>query len=149
MKPLASPAPLAARLAANPPGIHAGRWIAGGLAVLFGLATLVEGGHVLFGCPAARAEAGHVVPFVLWFNFTAGFVYIAAGLGAVRGRAWALWLARALAVTTLAVFAALGVHILSGGAYEPRTPVAMTIRSGFWLAQAFALSRWLKGDVGA
>lgn len=113
------------------------RWIAGGLAIAFGIATVVAGGRSLFGAPSGET----VVPFVLVFNFGAGFVYVLAGIGALLGRGWAVWLARLLAVTTLAAFAALGVHILSGGAYAPRTPVAMTIRSAFWVAQALVLVR--------
>ncbi len=29
---------------------------------------------------AARVAAGNFVPFVVWFNFLAGFVYVAAGV---------------------------------------------------------------------
>lgn len=120
------------------------RWALGATAVLFGIATLVEGGHVLFGGPAARTEAGNVVPFVLLFNFSAGFVYVTAGLAALLGRSWATWLARALAVATLGVFLAFGAHVLAGGAFEPRTVVAMILRSGFWVTQAALLPRVLK-----
>jgi hypothetical protein len=111
--------------------------------VAFGLATVAEGGHVLFGGPAARAEAGDVVGFVLWFNFAAGFAYVLAGVATVARRRWAVWLARALAAATLLVFAAFAVHVLAGGAFERRTVVAMTIRSGFWLALALGLPRLL------
>ena len=113
------------------------RWIAGGLAVAFGIATVVSGGRALFGAPTGDT----VVPFVLLFNFGAGFLYLMAGVGALLGRPWAVWLARLLALTTVAVFAALGIHILSGGDYAPRTPVAMTVRSAFWVAQALVLTR--------
>lgn len=51
------------------------------VAVGFGAFTLKEGGAVLFSDGAARAAAGDYVPFVLWFNFTVGFVYIVAGIG--------------------------------------------------------------------
>jgi hypothetical protein len=120
-----------------------GRWALGATAVLFGVATLVEGGHVLFGGPAARAEAGDVVPFVLLFNFGAGFAYVVAGIAALLGRSWATWLARALALATLGIFVAFGAHVLSGGAFELRTVVAMTLRSGFWVTQALLLPRVL------
>ncbi|MBK6534270.1 MAG: hypothetical protein IPF99_33285 [Deltaproteobacteria bacterium] len=91
------------------------RWLAGGLAVAFGLATIVEGGSVLLGGPAARAEAGHVVPFVLAFNFAAGFVYVAAGAATLAGRSvGGLAGALALASSTLLVFAAFGVHVNRG-----------------------------------
>lgn len=71
------------------PRLRLGRWALGATAVLFGVATLVEGGHVLFGGPAARQEAGNVVSFVLLFNFGAGFAYVLAGLAALLGGSWA------------------------------------------------------------
>ena len=56
---------------------------AGILAVLFGVVTVFEGGRMLFGRPEIRASAGNIVPFVLWFNFIAGFAYLMVGLGPV------------------------------------------------------------------
>lgn len=106
------------------------------VAVAFGLLTLKEGGTVLFGGPQARAAAGQVVPFVLWFNFAAGFAYVAAGVGLWMQRRWALWLAVAIAASTALVFAAFGVHVLGGGAHETRTVVAMTLRTLVWAALA-------------
>ncbi|HSQ61996.1 MAG TPA: hypothetical protein VLM85_02235 [Polyangiaceae bacterium] len=123
------------------------RWLAGALAVAFGVATGVEGGHVLFGGAEARAEAGNVVPFVLVFNFSAAFVYAAAGAATLADRPWAVWLARALAASTLLVFAAFGVHVLLGGAFATRTVVAMTLRSAFWVAQSFVLPALLRRGV--
>lgn len=120
-----------------------GRLALGAIAVVFGVATLVEGGNVLFGGPAARAAAGDIVSFVLLFNFGAGFVYVIAGIATLLGQLRATWIARALAVTTLGIFVAFGVHVLSGGAFEPRTVIAMTLRSGFWVAQALLLPRVL------
>jgi uncharacterized membrane protein (DUF2068 family) len=98
----------------------------------FGLLTVKEGGTVLFGGEAARTAAGDYVPFVLWFNFVAGFAYIIAGAGLWLQRPWAAWLAVAIAAATTAVFAALGVHIYSGGVYEMRTVIAMSIRTLVW-----------------
>jgi hypothetical protein len=126
-----------------------GRIVAGLLAMLFGLATVVEGGHVLFGGPDARAAAGDVVPFVLIFNFSAGFAYLAAGAAALLGRPWTLPLARALALATLAVFVALGVHVVTGGAFERRTVAAMTLRSVFWVAQALLLPRFFRSAMAS
>ena len=125
-----------------PPNVW--RWVAGGLAVLFGLATVLEGGHILLGGSAARAAAGDVVLFVLGFNFAAGFAYIATGAATLARRGWAVWGARALAVFTLLVFVAFGVHVLEGRPYETRTMVAMTIRSTFWVVQALTLPNLLR-----
>jgi hypothetical protein len=114
------------------------------LAVAFGLLTLKAGGTVLFGGPEARAAAGDYVPFVLWFNFLAGFLYIAAGIGMAWGWWWGVRLGAGLAAATLLVFAAFGVHVLLGGAYEARTVIAMTVRSGFWLVAAAVTGRALQ-----
>jgi hypothetical protein len=100
---------------------------------LFGLLTIREGGAVLFVDGAGRAAAGDFVPFVLWFNFLAGFAYLVAGIGLLFRQAWAARAALAIALATLAVFAAFGVHAVSGGAYETRTLVAMMLRSTVWL----------------
>jgi hypothetical protein len=114
------------------------------LAIGFGLLTLKEGGATLSGDSAAVTAAGNVVPFVLWFNFVAGFAYVAAGAGLWLRRRWAAWLALAIAATTALAFAALGVHVASGGAYEQRTVAAMTLRLLVWLAiAAFARRRLL------
>ena len=106
------------------------------IAIVFGLLTVQEGGNVLFGGEAARSAAGHYVPFVLWFNFLAGFAYVLAGAGMWQRQRWAARLAIAIALATLLVFAAFLVHIGSGAAWEPRTLVAMTLRSLVWLTIA-------------
>ena len=131
-------------LESRPAGPSPWRWLAGGLALAFGAATLVEGGHTLFGGPAARAEAGEVVPFVLAFNFVAGLGYLAAGGATLAGRAWAVWAARGLAAATLTVFAAFGAVVALGSPFERRTVVAMTVRALFWVAQALVLPGLLR-----
>ena len=114
--------------------------IAAGVAVLFGAATVVSGGIVLFGSGATAA--GNYVPFVVWFNFVAGFFYIAAGVGLWRQRRWAAWLSLALAVFTGLAFAALGWHVATGGSFEALTVAAMTLRTLVWTATA-ALAMYL------
>ena len=111
-------------------------WLRGAsiLAVLFGLMTLKEGGTVLFGGEAARAAAGAYVPFVLWFNFLAGFAYVVAGVALWRRQSWSAGLALGIALTTALVFAAFGAYVANGGAYETRTVVAMALRTTVWLA---------------
>lgn len=105
-------------------------------AILFGILTLKEGGSVLFIDGPARKAAGNYVSFVLWFNFLAGFAYVAAGIGLLRLQRWAVRLAILIAVSTLFMFAAFGTYVFMGGAYEIRTAIAMTIRSTVWIAIA-------------
>jgi uncharacterized membrane protein (DUF2068 family) len=115
------------------------------IAVLFGLMTIKEGGAVLIGNEAALAAAGNYVPFVLWFNFMAGFAYVAAGIGLWLQKRWAAWLAVAIAASTVVVFAAFGAHVYSGGAYEKRTMIAMSMRTLIWLTiSAIAWRRMLQ-----
>ena len=121
------------------------RWAiaAGFLAFAFGVVTVFEGGRMLFGRPEIRASAGNIVPFVLWFNFIAAFAYLMAGLGLFLWKRWAAQLSAGIAVTTLAVFAAFGVHVALGGAFEARTVGAMTLRSIVWVAIALSTCRAL------
>ena len=100
------------------------------VAVVFGIATIRAGGGVLFG--GGAAAAGKVVGFVVWFNFLAGFAYVAAGLALWMRWRWAAVLAALIAAGTLLVFAAFGVHVAVGGAFETRTVWAMTLRSLVW-----------------
>ena len=111
-------------------------WAISLLAIGFGLLTIKEGGTVLFGDGTARTAAGNYVPFVLWFNFLAGFAYVAAGAGLWLQQRWAVWLAVAIALATAITFAAFGAHVASGGAYELRTVIAMSMRTLVWAAIA-------------
>jgi hypothetical protein len=95
-------------------GRSIGVWSMSIVAVLFGLMSNMEGGGVLFGDPAAQAAAGDYVPFVLWFNFLAGFGYVIAGTGFWLQQRWAVWLAIAIAAGTALTFAGLAVHVLGG-----------------------------------
>ena len=110
-----------------------GMRIAAGVAIVFGLLTIAAGGRALFGGAEARAAVGDAVPFVLWFNTFAGFAYVAAGLGLLARRRWAVWLSLVILLATLAVFAAFGLHVARGGAYEARTVGAMILRTIVWL----------------
>ena len=118
-------------------------WAISLLAVVFGLMTLKEGGAVLFGSGEARTAAGNYVPFVLWFNFVAGFAYVVAGVGIWLQRRWAAGLALVIAAATALVFAAFGVHVIAGGDYELRTVVAMSLRTLVWTAIALIARRRL------
>ena len=97
----------------------------------------MRGGHdddadlgALFG----GADMGAVVPFVLWFNFVAGFSYLLAGIGLWRGTAWAPALSIGIAAATAVVFVFFLWHVWRGGAYESRTMAAMVLRLGIWVA---------------
>ncbi len=115
-----------------------------GVAIVFGLLTILSGGRALFGDDAERAALGAIVPFVLWFNFVAGFAYVLVGIGLWQRRRWSWIAASALFGAHAFVFILFGLHALSGGAFELRTVAAMTLRTGTWLAIAMLSWRRLR-----
>lgn len=102
------------------------------IALAFGALTIASGGLALFGPDPARAAMGRVVGFVLWFNFCAGFAYLAAGAGLWARRAWAPWCGAALTLATALVAAAFAWHALGAGGYEMRALGALAVRLAFW-----------------
>lgn len=123
----------------EPKPIPIGVWIAATVAIIFGTLSVWSGGRALFGSPALQAAVGNAVPFVLWFNFLSGFIYIIAGLGVALRKSWAKLTAVGLSIAILAVFAWFGWYIFSGGTYENRTLGAMVLRAGVWISIAIYL----------
>lgn len=107
--------------------------IAAVVGILFGITTIASGGRALFGGPEAAAAVGNAVPFVLWFNFLAGFAYVITGGGLILRKRWAIWFSATIALATVGIFAAFGLHIVKGGTFEMRTVGAMSIRTFVWL----------------
>ena len=122
-----------------------GFWVITVVAVLFGLLTIKAGGSVLFIDGQDRQAAGNYVPFVVWFNFLAGFLYIIAGAGLWLQKRWAVWLSVFITLATLIVFAAFGIVVINGEAYEVRTVAAMSLRTVVWaLISMFAYRKVIR-----
>ena len=122
-----------------------GFWVITSIAVLFGLLTIKAGGSVLFIDGQDRQAAGNYVPFVVWFNFLAGFLYIIAGAGLWLQKRWAVWLSVFITLATLIVFAAFGIVVINGEAYEVRTVAAMSLRTVVWaLISMFAYRKVIR-----
>lgn len=111
------------------------------VALVFGVLTVFAGGAALFGGDRTSEIVGNAVPFVLWFNFLAGFAYVAAGAGLLLRRRWALWLSFAIVTGTVLVAIFFGVHILRGGLFEIRTVGALFFRAGVWAAITIVAAR--------
>ena len=112
------------------------------LGLVFGLATLFSGGNVLFGPEEARQQAGAYLPWVVWFNFLMGFVYLAAGAGLWGGRRWGALLAAGITAATLLALAGFLVQVSQGVPYEMRTLAALPFRAAVWAV--IALLAWRK-----
>ena len=106
------------------------------IAIVFGALTVVSGGRALFGGAEAAAAVGNAVPFVLWFNFLAGFAYVLTGVALWRHAGWARWASVALAALTALVAAAFAFLVMNGAAYEVRTVGALALRLVFWVVVA-------------
>jgi len=111
------------------------------LAMVFGVMTMISGGNVLFGPEEARIAAGNYMPFVLWFNFLAGFLYVLAAIGIWLRRNWALGLSAFIAAATCLTALGFGFQVIQGQAYEVRTIGALSLRISVWVAITIALLR--------
>lgn len=111
--------------------------VAASVAVVFGLLTIVSGGRALFG----EADMGAVVPFVLWFNFVAGFAYVLAGVGLWYRTGWSAGLSVLIALATAAVFVTFLWQVWTGTEYEARTMGAMILRLVVWAAISIVATR--------
>ena len=119
-------------------------WVITVVAFIFGLLTIKSGGSVLFIDGPDRVAAGNYTPFVLWFNFIAGFFYLLAAVGLFLQKTWAAWLAIVIVAATLITFTVFSLHISNGGIYESRTIYAMALRSLVWAAIAlFAYRKFI------
>lgn len=127
----------------HPVSVPVWKRILGVIAVLFAAVTLFKSGQILFGPQSARDAVGDFVPFVVQFNFVAGFVYLLAGVSIFLGRRWALGLSALIALATLITTAFFARHLLAGGAFEMQTVGALGIRSLFWIVVSVIL--WRKG----
>ena len=121
------------------------RYGVSGVALAFGLATVISGGQVLFGGQAARDAAGNYMSFVVWFNFLAGFAYVAAAAGLAGARHWAGRLSLGIAAATALVFLFFGLFVLVGASFEMRTVGAMTLRTALWTSVAWFACRQVGG----
>jgi hypothetical protein len=115
--------------------------VAGFLTGIFGVATIFAGGSVAFRLGGADDLAGNVVPFVVWFNFIAGFAYIAAALGIWGNRNWARYLAAMIAAATVLVAIGFTFSVAAGHAFEMRTVGALGFRFLVWAGIASWLFR--------
>ncbi|HIP24145.1 MAG TPA: hypothetical protein EYG79_11215 [Rhodobacteraceae bacterium] len=118
------------------------------IAMAFGALTLFSGGRNLFDA-GVISEAGNTISFVLWFNFLAGFAYIAAGALLWMWKLCGVRLSAVIAGATLLVFLAMGIYVIQfDGLYNGKTVGAMVLRSSVWLLIA-VLSRGYWEKFGA
>lgn len=126
-----------------PPPAAPSRWIkpAAVFGMIFGVMTIFSGGSVLFGPSEAQELAGNYIQFVVWFNFVAGIVYVAAAVGLWLNKNWAGPFAVFIAIATAMVALGFAIMVLRGAAFEMRTVGALAFRFSFWAVVAFFTQR--------
>jgi hypothetical protein len=121
------------------------RRTAAGVAVLFGLATLVAGLRVLLG----RSDPGYpVFGPLLAFNTVMGAAYVAVGAAAWRSIRWGRNGAGAVLLLNLAAWLAVLVLGAARGGVAPESLRAMGFRAGIWFALFLTLA-WLHRRSGS
>ena len=114
------------------------RILAAGIAVLFGVATLLAGGRVLLG-----SDPGYeVFRPLLVYNTAMGVAYLAAGIAIWRSVNAGRYAAGVIFLLNLFVLVGIVVIYRSGGAVAVDSLRAMTLRTVVWLALFIAAS-WL------
>lgn len=118
--------------------------LAGAVAVLFGLATLVAGSRVLLG-----TDPGYVVyrPLLV-YNTIMGVAYLAAGVAIWRGLRGGVYPAATIFVLNLSVLVGVTILRSRGGAIAEDSLRAMTLRTLVWLVIALAVARAARPHTG-
>jgi hypothetical protein len=129
----------------EPLAVRSVRWLTGGVAALFGVATLFAGGRVLLG-----GDPGYqAFPPLLVYNTTMGLAYLAVGI--MIWRSPRLGRAGARTIFMLNVVALITIVLVysAGGGVAVDSLQAMSFRTGVWMA-LFLAAAWLaRPRVGA
>ncbi|PRX43821.1 hypothetical protein [Salegentibacter salegens] len=104
------------------------RYVIAILILAFALVTLFMSSSVLFNWFGIRAKQGDFVPFIVWTNFVAGFIYLIAALGFLQSKKWTLWILTTVALLLFIALMILLLHIDRGGSFEFETIRAMVFR---------------------
>lgn len=96
--------------------------------IAFAFLTLFMSSSVLFDWFGIREKEGNYVPFIVWANFVAGFLYLISAYGIVTAKKWTVLILLSTAILLIIAGIALVFYISSGGIFEAKTLVAMVFR---------------------
>ena len=114
------------------------RWLTGGVAAVFGVATLFAGGRVLLG-----SDPGYqVFPPLLVFNTTMGLAYLVVGILIWRSPRLGRSGAGTIFILNVGALITVVVVYRTGGGVAVDSLRAMSFRTGVWMA-LFGLAAWL------
>ncbi len=104
--------------------------------IVFALATLFMSSSVIFDWFGIREREGDYVPFIVWINFIAAFLYLISAYGLLKAQNWPFWVLTGTALLLLMALIILALYINYGGAFELKNVGAMALR----IAITFALA---------
>lgn len=112
--------------------------LASAVALIAGLLSIKEGGSVLLGL---TTKTYHVLPWLVMYNVTLGFVSLAAGIGLWTQRTWSRTLAVVILMLHSLVFLFLFMLFEFGKEVAFISVMAMLFRTMVWLV-IYSLLAW-------
>jgi len=110
------------------------------LVCVFGLLSMFKSLSIIFNLFHLREIEGHYVLFVVIANLICGIIYLCAGYGIFKEKNWTTNFLFIAAFILIFTFIVLVIYIISGGIYEEKTIIAITIRT--FITLVFTLISW-------
>lgn len=112
------------------------RYVVAIVLIAFALVTVFMSSSVIFDWFGIREKEGDYVPFIVWTNFIAGFIYLISAYGFLKAKKWTFWVLIGTAIFLVTALIILGLYIDAGGVFELKTVGAM----GFRITLTFVFS---------
>ena len=104
------------------------RYVVAIVLIAFALVTVFMSSSVIFDWFGIREKEGDYVPFIVWTNFIAGFIYLISAYGFLKAKKWTFWVLIGTAIFLVTALIILGLYIDAGGIFELKTVGAMGFR---------------------
>ena len=112
------------------------RYVVAIVLIAFASVTVFMSSSVIFDWFGIREKEGDYVPFIVWTNFIAGFLYLISAYGFLKAKKWTFWVLIGTAIFLVTALIILGLYIDAGGIFELKTVGAM----GFRITLTFVFS---------
>lgn len=102
--------------------------------IAFAAVTVFMSSSVIFDWFGIREKEGNYVPFVVWTNFIAGFLYLISAYGLLKARKWAFWILIGTILFLVIALIVLALYINYGGVFELKNVGGMGFRIALTIA---------------
>ncbi|MDP2688135.1 MAG: hypothetical protein Q8O62_12990 [Aequorivita sp.] len=104
--------------------------------IAFASVTVFMSSSVIFDWFGIREKEGDYVPFIVWTNFIAGFLYLISAYGLLKAQKWTFWVLTGATLLLIIALIVLALYINYGGVFELKNVGAM----GFRIAITFTFT---------